>query len=164
MLDVPAHIQYAPQTQNGALVVDGSNWDVSRGAAALPVRPAPVAPVAAAPEPIKPALTQYAPDSGLAGREPVAVMTFAPGAAKVDATARKELCKLPKSERYEVAGHAHKEEHKAETLATSRATSVSKALKLCGLRVTRTTGYGSTLVAPTPAPLHQRRVEIFRTK
>lgn len=160
MLDVPAYIEYAPQSENGALVVNGSNWDLSRGAAALPVRPAVEEPAAAFESPA-PALTQYAANTGLAGREPVAVMTFAANASKVDVAAKKELCQLSKDGRYELAGHAHKAEKKVESLASTRANNVAKTLRLCGLQVQRTTGFGSSLVAPSEDALAQRRVEIF---
>jgi hypothetical protein len=150
--------------RNGALSVGGSNWDLSRGAAASPARPlaepAPApAPAPAVPPP--PALTRYAPDSGLAGREPVLVMTFARERAAVSRVERRALCQLPAGE-YVVAGHAQADERAPRTLAQARARAVGRALRLCGLRVVHTTGYGAALAAPAGGALEQRRVEVFR--
>lgn len=166
MIDVPAHIQYAPELRNGALSVGGSNWDLSRGAAALPARalPAPTAARApvAAPVPA-PKLTDYGPSSGLAGREPVAVVTFAKAGTRLARAERRALCALPAGA-YEVAGHAGADESAATATSRARARTVAQALRLCGYKVVNTSGFGASLKAPESGALAQRRVEVFATQ
>lgn len=161
MIDVPAHIEYAPQMRNGVLHTGGSNWDLSRGAAASPARalaePRPEPPRAPAPGP---ALTRYGPDSGLAGREPVLVMTFASGRSAVGRTEAKTLCTL-RTGQFTVAGHAHPDERNARELAQARADAVARALRSCGLRVVRSAGFGASLPAPADGAQARRRVEVF---
>ena len=165
MIDVPAHVQVTPHIQNQVAVEGGTNWDVSRSAAATPIQPyvppaavsgtAPCAPVVVGPNASQ--VTAQA-------LSPTMVVLFAKNKAALTAEGRTALQALPKEGRYALSGHASSGEKSVKGLALARAKAVALVMKKAGLKVSEVKSFGATQPTVSGEPASAQRVDVTQTQ
>lgn len=166
MIDVPAHVQVTPHIQNQIAVEGGTNWDISRSAAATPIQPyVPPAAVSAGAGPCTP--TVVGPNAASVTAQalaPAMVVLFAKNKAVLTADARTAIQALPKEGRYALSGHAATSEKSVKGLALARAKAVALVMKKAGLKVAEVKSYGATQPVVNAETAASQRVDVVQTQ
>jgi hypothetical protein len=166
-LTTPGYVTPPPVVQQHVLVVSGNNWDLSRSAAATPLRELPPPPnpgvLLSSLPPQGPAETAYPRASGMqvVGR-PTAVVQFYRNGDRLSYAYRSVLSSLPRGARVVLAGHCAESERHPDRLSLERVRAVASYLRRRGVTVVQQRNFSDDLPLYKPASdLRNARVEIF---
>lgn len=166
-LTTPGYATTPPVVQQHVLVVSGNNWDLSRSAAATPVRELPPPPNPGVPLsslPVEgPLQTNYPSSSGMqvVGR-PSAVIQFFRNGYRISYTNRNILFSIPRGSRVVVATHCASSERNPSRLSLERARAVASELRRHGVVVVQLKSFSDELPLYKPATdLRNARAEVF---
>ena len=166
-LATPGYVTPPPVVQQHVLVVSGNNWDLSRSAAATPLRelpppPNPGVPLSSIPSE-GPPQTAYTAASGMqAVGRPTAVIQFYRNGDRIAYAYRAILSSIPRGSRVVLAGHCAQAERHPERLSLERVRAVARDLPRHGVIVVQQRSFSDELPLYKPATdLRNARVEIF---
>lgn len=170
VVDAPAHIQLEDTRRNSIDVKGGSNWDITRGSIATPIKAIEVpksirSPYAMGP---KPASIHDRTPYGVQHEMPVGIdpdrtVYFDKNKDELTIDAKSLLRTIPKGAEVIVASHADSREMNTPTISENRLKVVLDLLKEHGVKVQSSKSFGATLQLSEEGKYAEvnRRVEVF---